>query len=83
MGMKLEKTIEIIAPQAKVWAALVDIQNWPLWSESMTKIERLGDGPFGMGSQVRITQPKVPALTWKSSSSSRASHSPSRRRRAG
>jgi uncharacterized protein YndB with AHSA1/START domain len=62
--MKLEKTIDIKAPRAKVWAALVDIHNWPLWSESMTKIERLGDGPFGMGSQVRITQPKLPVLVW-------------------
>jgi uncharacterized protein YndB with AHSA1/START domain len=64
-GMKLEKTIDIKAPRAKVWAALVDIQNWPLWSESMAKIERLGDGPFGMGSQVRITQPKLPVLVWQ------------------
>ncbi len=63
--MNLEKTIEIKAPRAKVWAALVDIQNWPLWSESMTKIERLDDGPFGIGSKARITQPNVPPLTWK------------------
>ena len=62
--MKLEKTIEIKAPRAKVWAALVDVQNWPLWTESMAKIERLDDGPFGMGSQVRITQPKLLALIW-------------------
>jgi uncharacterized protein YndB with AHSA1/START domain len=64
-GMQLDKTIDIKAPRAKVWAALVDIQNWPLWSESMTKIEQLGDGPFGMGSQVRITQPKLPVLVWQ------------------
>lgn len=64
-GMKLEKTIDIKAPRAKVWAALVDIHNWPLWNESMTKIERLADGPFGMGSQVRITQPKLPVLVWQ------------------
>jgi uncharacterized membrane protein len=63
--MKLEKTIEIKAPRAKVWAALVDIQNWPLWTESMTSIEPLGDGPFGMGSQARITQPKLPVLVWQ------------------
>jgi uncharacterized protein YndB with AHSA1/START domain len=63
--VKFEKTIEIKVPRAKVWAALVDIQSWPLWSESMTKIERLDDGPFGMGSEALITQPNVPALTWK------------------
>ncbi len=64
-GMKLEKTNEIKAPRAKVWAALVAVQNWPLWTESMTKIERLDDGQFGMSSQVRITQPKLPVLVWQ------------------
>jgi uncharacterized protein YndB with AHSA1/START domain len=63
--MKLEKTIEIKAPRAKVWAALAAVQNWPLWTESVTRIERLDDGPFGVGSQVRITQPKLPVLVWQ------------------
>ena len=63
--MKLERRIEIKAPRPKVWAALVAVQNWPLWTESMTRIERLEDGPFGMGSQVRITQPKLPVLVWQ------------------
>jgi uncharacterized membrane protein len=63
--VKLEKTIEVKAPRAKVWATLVAVQNWPLWTESMTSIERLDDGPFGMGSQVRITQPKLPVLVWQ------------------
>ncbi len=63
--MKLEKTIEIKAPRAKVWAALVAVQNWPLWTESMTRIDRLDDRPFGIGSQVRITQPKLPVLVWQ------------------
>jgi uncharacterized protein YndB with AHSA1/START domain len=48
--MQLEKTIEISVPRAKVWATLMDVQNWPLWTASMTKVERLGDGPFGLGS---------------------------------
>lgn len=63
--MQFEKTIEIKAPRAKVWAALVDIHNWLLWNESVTKIERLGDGPFEMGCQVSITQPKLPVLVWQ------------------
>ena len=63
--MKVETTIEIKAPRAKVWAALVAVQNWPLWTESVSRIERLDDGPFGMGRQVRITQPKLPVLVWQ------------------
>jgi uncharacterized protein YndB with AHSA1/START domain len=63
--VKLEKTIEIKAPRAKVWAALVAVQNWPIWTASMTRVERLDDGAFGMGSEVRITQPKLPVLVWQ------------------
>lgn len=63
--MKIEQTIEIAAPTAKVWAALVDVERWPDWTASMEKVERLGDGPFGLGSEVRIKQPKFPALAWK------------------
>jgi uncharacterized protein YndB with AHSA1/START domain len=63
--VQLEKTVEIKAPRAKVWAALVAVQNWPLWTESVTRIERLDDGPFRMGSQVRFMQPKLPVLVWQ------------------
>jgi uncharacterized membrane protein len=63
--MQLEKTIEIWAPRAKVWATLMDVQNWPMWTKSMNKVERLDDAPFGVGSQVRISQPKLLALVWR------------------
>jgi uncharacterized membrane protein len=63
--VKLEQTIAINAPQAKVWAVLVDVERWPEWTASMEKVERLDDGPFGLGSRVRIKQPRFPALVWK------------------
>lgn len=63
--MKIEKAIEINAPPAKAWAALVDVENTPAWTKSMEKVERLGDGTFGPGSEVRIKQPRLPAMTWK------------------
>lgn len=64
MRVNLEKTVAINAPPAKVWAALMDIENWPLWTASMAKVERLGSEPFAVGAQARITQPKVPPLVW-------------------
>ena len=63
--MQLERTIEIWAPRAKVWATLMDVQSWPLWTKSMDKLERLDEGPFGVGSEVRISQPKLLALVWR------------------
>jgi uncharacterized protein YndB with AHSA1/START domain len=64
--MELELSVDIDAPPAKVWATLVDVENWPLWSESMETVERLDKTqPFGLGSEVRIKQPKLPPLVWK------------------
>lgn len=63
--MKLEKSIEISAPPAKVWAALVNVESWPLWSESIENVERLDHVRFGIGSEARIKQPKIPPLVWK------------------
>jgi uncharacterized membrane protein len=64
--VQFERSIEISAPPAKVWATLVDVESWPLWSESVDKVERLDKSqPFGLGSEARIHQPKLPALTWK------------------
>lgn len=63
--MLLERTIEINAPPAKIWAALMDVESWPLWTGSMEKVERLDkSAPFSLGSEACIQQPKVPALTW-------------------
>ncbi|MEO8458366.1 MAG: SRPBCC family protein [Chloroflexota bacterium] len=63
--MQFERGIDIAAPPAKVWATLVDVESWPLWSESVDKVERLDKSqPFGLNSEARIQQPKMPALTW-------------------
>src|SRR5690242_1250185 len=63
--MKYTKTVEIAAAPAKVWAALVDVENWPVWTKSMEKVERLDrEKPFGLGSQARISQPKFYPLVW-------------------
>jgi uncharacterized protein YndB with AHSA1/START domain len=62
--VKIEQTTAINAPPARVWAALVDIEDWPAWTASIEKAERLDSGEFKLGSQVRIKQPKLPALAW-------------------
>jgi hypothetical protein len=61
-----ERAIEIEAPPAKVWAAMVDVESWPLWTESMTKVERVVRGrPFGLETEAVIEQPKMAPLTWR------------------
>jgi uncharacterized membrane protein len=60
--MKVEYTVAIDAPAETVWAILYDVERWPEWTESMSKVEIL-DRPLAVGSRVKIKQPKLPAAT--------------------
>lgn len=57
--------IEIIAPPFQVWETLIDVERWPGWTESVTSIERLDDGPLAVGSRARILQPKLIPAVWQ------------------
>jgi uncharacterized protein YndB with AHSA1/START domain len=62
--MQFETTVEIDAPEEAVWAALVDAQRWPDWTESMQEVRWLDDDGVRVGARARIKQPGTPALTW-------------------
>ena len=55
--MILENAKTINAPIEVVWAITLDIENWPRWTPTVTEVMRLDDGPFAVGSVVRIMQP--------------------------
>jgi uncharacterized membrane protein len=63
--MKVEVSVEILRPVDSVWPVLADVERWPEWTASMTKVERLDSNPFGPGSRIRVRQPKLKALEWR------------------
>ncbi len=62
--MRFEKSIEIDAPQQRVWDVLSDLEAWPHRIETVDTVELLTPAPITKGSRVRLKQPKLPEGTW-------------------
>jgi len=58
--MRFEKSIEIDAPQQRVWDVLSALDDWPQCIETVDTVELLTPGPITTGSRVRLKQPKLP-----------------------
>ena len=57
--------VEIQSPPHRVWTVLADVESWPEWTDSMTSVRRIDPEPFKVGSQVRISQPKLLSAIWQ------------------
>ena len=53
------ESIDIAAPPGRVWQVMADIESWPEWTESVSKIETLEWVTSGVGSRFRVEQPKL------------------------
>ncbi len=63
--MRFEQSIDIDAPPQRVWDVLSDIEAWPQRIETVDAAELLTPAPVGMGSRVRLKQPKLGEGTWE------------------
>ena len=63
--MEYEVSRELDAELGVVWRVLVDVERWPEWTQSVTSARKLEPAPLGLGSEVRIKQPKLPPALWR------------------
>ena len=63
--MRFEKSIDIDAPQQRVWDVLSDLEAWPQRIETVDTVELLTPAPIGPGSRVQLKQPKLPEGVWE------------------
>ena len=62
--MRFEKSVEINAPQQRVWDVLSDLEAWPRRIDTVETVELLTPSPLAKGSRVRLKQPKLPDGVW-------------------
>jgi uncharacterized membrane protein len=63
--MQTRVYVEIGKPSETVWPVLIDVERWPDWTASVSRVERLDPQPFSLGSRVRIHQPRLKTMVWR------------------
>ena len=63
--MYFEQSVDVDAPQQRVWEVLSDLEAWPDRIETVDLVELLTPAPIGQGSRVRLKQPKLPEGIWE------------------
>jgi uncharacterized membrane protein len=62
--MLSSSSVDIDAPTDLVWDVFTDVENWPDWTASVTRLTGL-DGPqIAVGRRFEIKQPRMPKLVW-------------------
>ena len=50
----IEVRSRIDASPEDIWRVLVDVERWPEWTPSITRLEKLDPGDLRVGQRVRI-----------------------------
>jgi uncharacterized membrane protein len=63
--MNTGSSVQIDAPATLVWEVFSDVERWPEWTASVTRLDAL-DGPgLAAGKRFAIKQPRMPKLVWE------------------
>ena len=63
--MITDSGVDIDAPATVVWDVFSDVERWPEWTDSVTRLVAL-DGPgLAVGKRFEIKQPRMPKLVWE------------------
>ena len=66
--------VEIHVSPPHVWNVLLDVEHWPEWTTSVSKIQRMDIGPLTLGSRTRIWQPRLLPAVWQVTSLDEGRH---------
>ena len=58
-------TTTVDAPPEQVWPLFVDLERWPEMTKSIREVRRVDQGPFQVGSEAIIKQPRLLPARWR------------------
>ena len=62
--MLTSSSVGIEAPADLVWDVFSDVEHWPDWTASVTRLRGLDDAQLAVGRRFEIKQPRMPRLVW-------------------
>jgi uncharacterized membrane protein len=62
---RFAREVHIDARAADVWAAMMDLENWPRWASQFKRLERLDGVGLALKSRVRVWPKGLPASVWQ------------------
>jgi uncharacterized protein YndB with AHSA1/START domain len=62
--MLSSSSVAIDAPTDLVWDVFTDVENWPEWTASVTRLSALDAPEIAVGRRFEIKQPRMPKLVW-------------------
>ena len=63
--MEQRVTTTVDAPPEQVWPLFVDLERWPEMTKSIREVRRVDQGPFQVGSEAIIKQPRLLPARWR------------------
>ena len=63
--MEYRVTATAGASPAQVYRLFIDVERWPELTQSMRSVRRLDDGPIRVGSEAKVSQPRLPSARWR------------------
>ncbi|OBG22211.1 polyketide cyclase [Mycolicibacterium celeriflavum] len=62
--MFTDAAVAIDAPADVVWKVFSDVERWPEWTASVTRLVALDSPKLLVGNRFEIKQPRMPKLVW-------------------
>ena len=62
--MLSSSSVDIQAPADLVWDVFSDVEHWPDWTASVTRLRGLDGAQLAVGRRFAIKQPRMPRLVW-------------------